>query len=270
MKKQLFFLISAFLLVSCTGNGENSSYSYPEATAEKAMAQDYDGSAESGPAEIPERKVVRTANLRMEVASFKKATEKILESVATQEAEIFQQEEQQYGYQIEQRMTIKVPPENLDVLLETLESLATYVDQKSIDKEDVTQKYIDLESRLENKRAVIKRYQELMAQAKNVQEVIAVEENLRKVVEEVESMERQFQYLQQQLSRSTLYLTYYERLPEAVNTRSFGIRIIKGFANGWQLLKDLAIGLISIWPILILLSLAVGWWVRRRRKRRSA
>jgi len=272
MKTQLSLLFILCFAFSCTGSDNKSrGYESEQALTQEAITEDYqEEGPEGGSGEMPEKKIIRTADMRMEVMAHTAATADIKAAIQAQEGEIFRQDERQYGSEIQHQMTVKLPPKNLEPLISELEEIASYVDQKSIEAEDVTRRYIDLETRLANKRAVIKRYQELLDKAKTVEEIITVEENLRKVVEEVESMEGQFKYLQQQISRSTLHLTYYERLPQATNTRSFGSRIVKGFANGWHLLKDLTIGLVTIWPILLILILGVVFFIRRRRKRRSS
>jgi hypothetical protein len=106
-----------------------------------------------------------------------------------------------------------------------------------------------------------------LAEARNVNDVLAVENNLRQVIEEVESMEAQFRYLKQQVDRSTIYLTLYETSSAGIAQRSFGSKIAMAFADGWGLLKNLVLGAITAWPVLLLLALLIWWWRRRRSKR---
>ncbi len=164
---------------------------------------------------------------------------------------------------------IRVVPQRFDSLLLELEQLAAHVDLRSVNSEDVTRQYIDLETRLASKRAVVERYRELLKQARNVQEVLAVEENLRKVIEEIESVEGQLRYLSRQVDLSTVNLTIYEKGSRLSTGRSFWSRIGEGFEDGWKLLKEMAIGMVSIWPVLLVLAVFLIWLVRRQRKPRA-
>lgn len=271
-------MLLALFTLACQGSrsapemASDNMNTFTGADAKMASEEEYRQSAAGGESTpvsdqaLPEKKIIRTANMRMEVKDFKKAQQEIAALVLRMEAEVISEEIQQYGEMLENRMVLKVKPERFDSMLHNLEQLATYVDFRSVNAEDVTRQYIDLETRLSSKRAVVERYRELLKQAKNVEEVLAVEENLRKVVEEIESIEGQLQYLSRQVDYSTINLTFYEKTDQPLLRRSFWNRVGEGFTQGWYLLKDLAIGLVSIWPILLILVLGVWWWVRRRRK----
>ncbi|MEQ8702654.1 MAG: DUF4349 domain-containing protein [Phaeodactylibacter sp.] len=259
-------LILAFSAMACDGKSGSSDYSYASEEAMPDQTTEAKASGEPGES-VPEKKVIRTAHLQMEVASYEAALKETKAIVEAYEAEITAEEEQQYGQRLENRLVIRLAPARLDSMLNALEGLALQVSSRSVNSEDVTRRYVDLETRLSSKRAVIARYQELLAQAKNVNEVLAVENNLRQVIEEVESMEAQFRYLSQQVDRSTLYLTLYETRSEGIAHRSFGSKIASAFADGWGLLKNLVLGTVTAWPIVIVLGLGIWWWRRRRAKR---
>ncbi|MCB0570054.1 MAG: DUF4349 domain-containing protein [Phaeodactylibacter sp.] len=276
----ILFLLAA-AAVACGGRGhapEMSADSFSGSDAKMAYEADESyrqptapGSGEAAPQEdvqqdMTEKKIIRTANIRMEVRDFKEAQRQIAGLVSRFEGEVISEEVQQYGEMLENRMVLKVRPERFDSMLTALEQLATYVDFRSVNAEDVTRQYIDLETRLSSKRAVVERYRELLKQAKNVQEVLAVEENMRKVVEEIESIEGQLRYLSRQVDYSTINLTYYEKTDQPLIRRSFWSRVGEGFSRGWQLLKDLAIGAISIWPVILLIAALLWWWARRRKQ----
>jgi hypothetical protein len=272
MKMTLRTLIPLFVLafsaMACDGRSGSSDYSYASEKAQAFPDQTTEARSGGGSGEaVPEKKVIRTARLRMEVADYEEAIRKAKQIITAFEAEITSEEERQYGQQLENQLVIRLAPSRLDSLLNALEGLALHIDSRSVNAEDVTRQYVDLETRLASKRAVIARYQELLAEARNVNDVLAVENNLRQVIEEVESMEAQFRYLKQQVDRSTIYLTLYETSSAGIAQRSFGSKIAMAFADGWGLLKNLVLGAITAWPVLILLALLIWWWRRRRAKR---
>ncbi len=269
MKMTIRILIPLFMLalvsMACDGRSGSSGYSYASEEAQAMPDQTTEAKASGGSGEaVPQKKVIRTARLRMEVVDYDEALAKAKQTVKAFEAEITSEEERQKGQRLENQLVIRLAPSKLDSMLNALEGLALQIDSRSVNAEDVTRRYVDLETRLASKRAVIARYRELLAEARNVDDVLAVENNLRQVIEEVESMEAQFRYLKQQVDRSTIYLTLYETSSEGIARRSFGNRVVEAFADGWGLLKHLALGLVSAWPLLLLLALALWWWRRRR------
>jgi uncharacterized iron-regulated membrane protein len=260
--------VLAFSAMACNGRSGSSDYSYASEEAQAIPDQTTEARSDGGSGDaVPEKKVIRTARLRMEVADYEEAIRKAKQIINAFEAEITAEEERQYGQQLENQLVIRLAPAKLDSMLNALQGLALQIDSRSVNAEDVTRRYVDLETRLASKRAVIARYQELLAEARNVNEVLAVENNLRQVIEEVESMEAQFRYLKQQVDRSTVYLTLYETSSAGIAQRSFGSKIATAFADGWGLLKNLVLGAITAWPVLILLALLIWWWRRRRAKR---
>lgn len=228
------------------------------------MADQAEGVGET----LADRKLIRRAEMRMEVADYDQALAQVRALAERHQAEITKEEESQYGQRLQNQMTLRMPPSQLDSLVGQLAQLATYIDSRSVEAEDVTREYIDLESRLESKRAVLKRYRELLKEANDVQEVLAVEEQLRQLVEEIESTEAQFRYIKRQVDRSTLQLTIYETTKAGIAKRSFVSRVGQALSGGWQLLQHIVIGLVAAWPVLLLLGGLLFWWLRRRRRRR--
>lgn len=263
----LALLLTAQFLLACSGSSSSDETATAEYQEAKFTSMDSEeGQQPSGQAELPDKKIIRTANLRMEVADYQGSLIEIKALTETYEAEITAEEEQQYGQRLENRLTIRLAPERLDEMLEALAGLALAIDNRSVSSEDVTRQYVDLEARMAAKRDVLERYRALLKEAKNVQEVLAVERELRQIIEEIESTEAQLRYLKQQVGRSTINLSFYEKSRTGIAQRSFGQHLADAFGNGWDLLKSMALGLISAWPVVLVIALLLTWWVRRRRK----
>ena len=164
MKTICIVFLLVFHAIGCANESssyaDNAEYAPQEAKAE-AMDTGEEQDMDEPTADTP-KKVIRTANLRMEVKDHQQATTEIKRIINEFEAEIYREDERQYGSQIEHQMTIKVAPARLDSLLAALEAIANFVDSRSVNVEDVTRRYIDLETRLKAKRAVIERYEALL------------------------------------------------------------------------------------------------------------
>lgn len=253
---------------SSASSGELLAFNDQSGNRDGSTASQGGGSNEKQ-AEKTNKKIIRTAQLHIEVSNFQKAKEMVLEIARKNNAEIEKEEERNYDYRTETNMVIRIAPEKLDDFLVALETLGTQVHFKSIEAKDVTSQYIDLESRLANKQAVVKRYRELLAEARNVSDVLAVEEKLRLLVEEIESTQKSLQYLQGQVQRSVIHFNMFQNITKPVSARqTFWNQMGRAFGNGWDGFKQFLIGLFSLWPFLIVFG-ALGYWVIRRRKRRK-
>jgi hypothetical protein len=103
-----------------------------------------------------------------------------------------------------------------------------------------------------------------LKKAKNVIEILEIEKQIGQLRSEIESIEGRLKYLQNQVSFSTLTMTFYEDLP---NQTEFGQKFKNGFRNGWDNLILFFVVLTNIWPfILIGLGLVVGLRIYRRKK----
>ncbi len=253
----LFFVI--VMSTACTQDG--SQFSAPSYEA-KMTAGEFDAPDE---AELPGRKLIRTAELRMEVIGFHRKAEAARQLVRRAGAEIEEDTEEQYGNRLQRQMVIRVAPEKLDSLLDELAELAEVIESRSVRQEDVTRQYIDLESRLSAKRALVARYESLLSAAVNVGEVMEVERQLQSAIAELESMEGQMRYLERQVSLSSIRLSMYEQTATGLAERSFGREVADAFRSGWDLLQQLFLGAIGAWPLLAIGLAGLIWWRRRKR-----
>ena len=233
---------------------------------------DSKGEQQTDASEKPKKdqKIIRTANMNMEVDEYKKARLEIDKIIEQFDAQIQSEAEERSTYRIQNNFVIRVSPEKLDNLIEAVTVISIDVDSKSVNSRNVTAQYVDLETRLASKRAVIKRYRDILTKAKTIKDILNVEEHLRRVVEEVESMEGKLRVLRNQVGKSTLNLRIYESFETpSVKKRGFWNRVGRALSNGWRGGQETLIGLISIWPFWILLGGLV--WLGRRawRKRKK-
>ncbi len=257
-----------------TSTKESANYlAYADEAEESAdhsfASEDMDqaGSANEQPATTTP-KIIRTGSMEIEVEDYAKGRAKLTEVLEPFDVQIFNESEEKHTYRIQNQLELKVAPEQLDSVVEAIASIALHLDRKSITARDVTRQYYDLETRLASKRAVVARYREILKSARSVEEILAVEENLRKVIEEIEATEGSLRYLKDQVQYSTLNVMMYESYEQPeVRRRSFVSRIGHALGDGWTVFQEMIIGLVGLWPIVILL--VVIWWGVRRYRRRK-
>ncbi len=74
-------------------------------------------------------------------------------------------------------------------------------------------------------------------------------------------------YLKNQVSYSTLNITYYKNINQP--TYGVGNKFSQGFVNGWNGLIMFFVGLVNIWPFLIILGFVIFWIRKVIQKRRA-
>jgi len=180
-------------------------------------------------------------------------------------------------------ITIRVPVEKLDDVLDQIEAEVVEVDSKHISGEDVTDQYVDLQSRLRAKKAVEEKLLEIMAQAKNTEDTLAVYAQLQIVQSDIEVLTGQINYYERSAAMSSVSINI-------VASEKFkpieigGWRLGETATDALQSLIDYLQGLIRffivlfifILPVLVtfvlplyLLFIGIRALVRRRRAKKA-
>lgn len=229
--------------------------------------------SESGMAPMDKRsnsfhKIIVSGHLSLEVASIKQTREDVIQLVDALGGFI----EQESSFRSEDRnqlnMTLRTPVQQFQTLQDRLSSSAIHVDDKGINRQDVSEEYVDLEKRAANKKALEERYLQLLAQAKSMSDVLAIEQQLNMLRAEIEGYEGGLKQLDDNISYATLQLTVYEKL--SLSSR-FGSKIKGGWQKGWQNLLQFLLLLIYLWPFVLVAMIILGWlFIRRRRRKKNA
>ncbi len=274
MKKHIAILITAlFVWTACsnesknTGNTEQFS---PEAIS-MSKTENYSPESETVPESNEQtdnisRKIIKTANLEMEVEDIKQSRLALNKLLKKFNAYVSDEKVNEWDNRLNDEITIRVEAENFDSLLNHVSGLAVHIISKHVKQSDVTEEYIDLKTRLENKKKVEQQYLELLKKAKNINEILQVTEHLRSLREEIEAKEGRLKYLNSQISLSTIYLTMYQYINNSAYP-GFGSKLVKAFKGGWEGIQMFILGLIYLWPFIIIV-LFIIWLIIRYRKKK--
>ena len=174
-------------------------------------------------------------------------------------------------------LTIRVPAERLDEVLEAVKSTAIEVRSENISGEDITQQYVDLQSRLRNLEAAEAQLQEIMGSATRTEDVMMVYNQLVQVRGEIESVKGQMQYFEQSARLSAVTM---ELIPDAAaqplqiagwRPEGTAKAAVEALVRALQFLADAGIwAVICIVPVGLLLGLPAYFIVRGIRRRRKA
>ena len=164
-------------------------------------------------------------------------------------------------------ITLRVPSENFDEVMSQVSELGE-VTSSEVSTKDVSSEYVDLESRLKHLQAEEAFYLTLMGQAQTIEEMITIREHLSSIQLEKEQIQGRMNFLDQQISYSTVTLTVEEVSPEE-EEEGFWASVKEAFKSFARGLGNLAIGFFYALPylVIILILLLVVWLIVRRYKR---
>jgi hypothetical protein len=182
---------------------------------------------------VKKRKIIKTAEITIEVKDFTGSLAKareIVKEVAPSEQDGFiadSSSSKSESGTMSGAVVIRISPDKFDLLVERLMAIGD-VQYQRISGEDVTKEYYDLQSRLASKQEMEKRLIQLLATRTNsVADLLEVERELGRVREEIESAQGTIRYYDDLVGMSTVNLKIFE--PESV---------VSGAGGFWGPIKE--------------------------------
>lgn len=208
-------------------------------------------------------KIIKTATVKLEIKDFKKYTDYVHNAVKQYGAYIAAEEQNVTDEKSETTITIKVPVAQFEPMMNKLPAADSKVMEKKISTEDVTGEVVDTKSRLEAKKQMRLKYLEFLKQSKNMEEVLQVQNEINAIQEQIESAAGRVAFLSNQSAMSTINLTFYQPMEGYKPTDavpSFLTRVGNAFKTGAGWIAELFVGLVSIWPLLLIVfAIYFGW-----------
>lgn len=224
--------------------------------------------AQIQPQRVPEspieRKIIKQGTLTFETRNARTTGQRIAQAVAANEGFITEESQSDVVLRVEHRVSIRVPAPKFDALLEAISKGPDTLKSKTITAQDVTEEYVDVESRIKTKKDLESRYQKLLQKATKVEEMLSIEREMGTLRTDIESIEGRLKYLKDRVAFSTLTVIYYE-----VSTESFDFldKLGAALSGGWNNLLGFLLGLVTLWPFLLIVAGLVFLLLRYRRRR---
>jgi hypothetical protein len=169
-------------------------------------------SAETPAPELANRKLIRNANVELEIASFDDAVEKITAFAKEERGYVATTDSQkQPNGKLRGQVIAKVLPENLDRFLQKVRGLGELKNQ-ALGTEDVTKAYFDTDARLKNARVMEQRLIDMLkTKTGKVSDLLQVEKELGRVREDIEKMQGELKYWDSQVQFATVTISLAEK-----------------------------------------------------------
>lgn len=226
---------------------------------------------DEAPIKTPD-KIIKTGNMSMVVDTYALAMQRITDKVKAAQGYISNQNEQRSNYRISNTLSIRVPSQNFDVVVNGIGDVAKKLNYKNVNMHDVSEEYTDVAARLKTKKEVEQRYLDILKTAKTIKDILEVESHLRTIREEIESATARLKFMDDRVSYSTVTVELYQDLeynaPAPLQT-GFGHKLLASLTTGWNGLLALIIGLVRIWPLMLVVGV-VGILLYRKWKQASA
>lgn len=256
--------VSTFLLLfilGCSNSGSTSDYAVDSALTDIGFLKEAPV-AEQGtppPPSLQEgQKTIKTARLVFETRDVEKTHQYILQLTNEYNGLVQNDNSGKNHNRISKNLTIRIPTEDFQEFITAVSKGIDYFDQRTISRQDVSEEFIDLEARLKAKRTLEERYLELLKKANNVKEMLEIERELSTIREEIEARQGRLQYLQNQVSMSTLNIEFYKMTAETGITQSYGQKIKNALQGGWNGISVFFLGVLYLWPLFLVAIIMVG------------
>ena len=275
MKNTLFLLSLLVLLLSCNEGSDYKLSRTGEASPDYDMEEMILETTKEKPtsnAEEPlqEQKVIKTGFFTFETASVDESYQKINSWVKVHKGFIQNDRTNKEYDRIHRSLLIRIPSSSFQPLIDSIYKSIKSLDRKEVILKDVTEEFVDIEARLKAKRKLEERYLQLLAKANTVKDMLEIESQIAQIREEIEAKQGRLKYLQNKVSMSTIHLDFYE-MTEAKKSpsKTYGSRLWRAVKGGFEGIGNFFIGLVYVWPFL-LIGVLVGLFIRNRiRKRKS-
>ena len=278
-------LVLLMSLVGC------ASPTAPSREAPPAADKGYAGSAPVGaaPAAPPaaeqggsaqeswDRYVIRNAEMKLVVKDVEVTSVEVKRVATEAGGYVAQSNTRREDSRVLADITIQVPAEAFDRVVEQLRRLAVTVDYAKTSTQDVTEEYVDNEARLRNLRAAEESTQRLLDQATKMEDILAVRRELTSLRGEIEKIEGRQNYLKRRVEMSTINVHLTTEASTALAAGRSSWDPLASAQLAWQsslsfisrAIDVLVVLVVFLWWVFPLAGIvwAVWRWRRRRRTR---
>jgi len=269
------FLTSLLLLIlplACSNSSKSSDANYDYIESSEVILEEMKAptqSFESVPENI-DQKLIKESYLRFQTQDLNKTYQQIIGYVKQNNGFVQDDNSSKSYNTITRSLIIRIPSNTFQQTIDSISKQVAFFDSKRISSKDVTEEFIDIQARLKAKRTLETRYLELLSKAKNVKEILEIERQLSSIREEIEAKQGRLQYLQNKVALSTLNIEFYKQTAESGVTVSYGTKMINAIKSGFNSISLFFLGLLHIWPFLLILGIVIFLfkrWLHKKNKK---
>ena len=248
-------------------------------TAQKVSLNKVD--EEGATSEAAERKIIRNADITIEVPSTTDAQHKVTSIAESHDGFVVTSEAKQRESNdpaqrtLDIKLVVRVPSNQFGRAFDEIKKLAGNTPSEQVTSQDVTEDFIDLEARIKTQKALQVQFLEIMRQANKIADALEIQRQIAEVRNEIEKLEGRRRFLQNRSSLSTINVNIQTPKPViAVTESGFRHSLRESVSDSVSLGADIMLVFfrlaIMMVPISLLVLLPFGLVIRyglRRAKR---
>lgn len=218
-----------------------------------------------------DRRIIRNANLTVEVASATDSQRKIVSIAESHQGFVVTSEATQRTSddrtkpEITVNLVVRVQASQFNQVMEEIRAVGARVIQEKVTGQDVTEEFMDLEARIKNQKALESQFLEIMKRAGKVDDALSVQRELAEVRTEIEKLEGRRRFLENQSSLSTINVTL-QPPTQIVNATGFWYSVRSAFSDGVDVATEIILflirAIIALLPILLLIVLPLALLIK--------
>ncbi|EJL72700.1 DUF4349 domain-containing protein [Chryseobacterium populi] len=217
------------------------------------------------------KKIIKNGEMTIQVGDIKKAQSLVGEILKKNQAYI--QTEKFNNIETEENLNliIRVPHQNFDALINSFSNGVGSVLSKNISSNDVTEEYTDVSIKLANKKIYLEKYRDMLKSASTTKDILEIQENIRELEDEIDISEGRLRFIDDKVKYSTLNLNLYkEKVRSSATSKiGFGNRFGDSLTEGWNTFVGFMLGLVSLWPFLLVIPLFIFLWRKWKFRRKK-
>ena len=182
-------------------------FSYTDEAKKVALTQ-LDKTGET--AEAADRKIIRNAEITIEVPSTTDAQHQVTSIAETHGGFIVTSEAKQRESNdpaqrtLDIKLVVRVPSNQFGRAFDEIKKLAGNTPSENVTSQDVTEDFIDLEARIKTQKALEVQFLEIMRQANKIADALEVQRQIAEVRTDIEKLEGRKRFLENRSSLSTI------------------------------------------------------------------
>ncbi len=246
----------------------------PPAPAATVVAEKASG---AGSTAVGDRLVIKTGNITVIVKNVQESVAAVTALATSTGGYVVGSSSGTKDEQPVATLTIKVPADKFEAVMESLRKLALEPPTENIGGQDVTEEYADLEAQLRNLQATEKQLLNLLDRAQTVDDTLKVYNQLTNIRGQIERLQGRKQYLERSAAMSTITVNLRPQVEkpivktgrEAWQPSTTFTEAARAFVSVLQVLGDLGIWAVVFSPVCLIpiVILWILWRLTRRLKK---
>jgi hypothetical protein len=240
----------------------NTTLAY-DAQQQKVALKEVDNEGSSSAAF--ERKIIRNAEITMEVSSTTDTQHRVASIAETNGGFVVTSEAKQRDNvdpaqrTLDIKLVVRVPSPQFGVTFDEIKKLATNTPQENVSGQDVTEEFIDLEARIKTQKALEQQFLEIMRQAYKVADALEVQRQIADVRTDIEKLEGRKRFLENRASLSTITVNIQAPKPViAVTSTGFGQNVREAVSDSIGMASDIVLFFVRFAILMIPILLFIG------------